>query len=171
MIIIEDVENVWPEVCLSLRECSHRYISLAFFKFPTVTHIQIHYSVQLPRSHSRSIVFVWCLTISCFPHMRQLIPISPRLLDSTLVVWICTRAGTGGTMPCSCLRLYIKLGHGSKILPTATPWDNKGLSAGRAAKTLLWQHGFAYLCVHLSRECWNWVNGHLFMNRITKCWI
>lgn len=130
-------------------------------------HVQIHYSFQLPRSHSRSIVFLWRLTISCFPHMRQLIPMSLHLLDSALVVWICRRAGAGGTMPCPCLRLHIKLGHGSKILPTAAPWDNKGLSAGRAAKTLPWQHDLAYLCVHLSRECWNWIKGHLFMIRIT----
>lgn len=115
-------------------------------------HIQNHNSL-LPRSHSWSIVCLWRPTFSCFSHVRQLSPLSLRLLDSALVVWICRRTGAEGTMPCSCLTLLIELGHGSKILPTATPWDNKGLSAGRTAETLPWQHNFAYLCVHLSWEC------------------
>lgn len=90
---------------------------------------------------------------AAFPHVRQRILPSLRLLDSTLVVWICRRSGAEGTMPRSCPRLFIKLGHGSKILPTAAPWDNKGLSAGSLAQTLPWQHYLAYMCAHLSGEC------------------
>lgn len=71
-------------------------------------------TVRFHASHSWDIVCLWRRTISCFSHVRQLIPLSPRLLDSTLVVWIWRRAGARGTKPRSCPRLHIKLGHRSK---------------------------------------------------------
>lgn len=53
----------------------------------------------------------------------------------------------GGTMPCSCLRLLIKPGHRSKILPTAAPRDNRGLSAGRTAQE---ESSCCVFCVYTS---------------------
>lgn len=155
--ISENVEMLAsaPQALLNLHACSHGYIhphrrSLSSQQW--THHVQNHTST-LARSHSWAIVCLWRPTISCFSHVRQLIPLSPRLLDSALVVWIWRRAGTGGTMPCSCPRLRINFGHGLKILPTATPWDNKALSAGGAAQTLPWQRTLVYSCVHLSWEC------------------
>lgn len=124
--------------------------SSAFFSSQQWTHHIQNYDSPFPLPHSWSIVCLWRRTISWFSHVRQLIPLSPRLLDSTLVVWIWRRARAGGTMPCSCPRLHIKLGHGLKILPTATTQDNKPLSAGGTAQTLPWQRNFVYLCVYTS---------------------
>lgn len=109
---------------LSLDACSHDY---------TQSCLRSLRSQRFPRSHSWGIVSLWCQTIRCFCHVRQLIPRSLRSLDSTLFVWIWRRAGAGDTMPCSCPELHIKHGHRLKILPTVTMWDNKALWAGVAA--------------------------------------
>lgn len=45
--------------------------------------------------------------LAAFPMWDNWLPLSPRLLDSALGVWIWRRAGAGGTMPCSCPRLHI----------------------------------------------------------------
>lgn len=110
----EERRNAGPEARLSLRSRSHGYIH------PRRAHHVWNRNSLPPRSHSRSIVGPWWATFSCFSHVRQLIPLSPRLLDSALVVWICRRAGAEGT---------ILISH----LPTASMWDNRGLSAGTAA--------------------------------------
>ena len=103
-VILWRWRNVRPRALLSLHACSHGYIhprrrSLRSQQW--THHIQNH-SDPFPRSHSWGIVCPWRPTISCFSHVRQLIPLSPRLLDSALGVWIWRRAGAGGTMPCSC---------------------------------------------------------------------
>lgn len=69
---------------------------------PNSWHITYRITAIHFHTHSWSIVCLWRPTISRFSHVRQLIPLSPRLLDSALVVWIWRRAGAGGTMPCSC---------------------------------------------------------------------
>lgn len=137
----EEHWRCWNErlqAALSLHTCSHGYIrprQRSSRSQQWTHHIQNHGGL-FPRSHSWGIVCPWHRTISRFSHVRQLIPLSLRLLDSALVVWIWRRAGAGGTMPCSCPRLHIQLGHGSKILPTATTQDNKALWAAGAAQTL-----------------------------------
>lgn len=166
--IFEDVEmyafrhcSTYTHAHTDIRICLHRR-SLRSQQW--THHIQNHDS-PFPRSHSWGIVCLWRQTISCFSHVRQLIPLSLHLLDSALVVWIWRRACAGGTMPCSCPRQHIKPGHGSKILPTATTWDNRPLSAGGAVQTLPCQRKFVYLCVHLFRECWTsqWVMYYLII--------
>lgn len=129
-VMVEDAEMYPPR---RLYEPTHKFTRI----FPPCRHSQRQHCMHdnnnslHPSSHSWTIVCLWRPTISRFSHVRQLIPLSLRLLDSALVVWICRRAESGGTMLSPCPTLLIKPIHKSKILPTATQWDNEGLSAVR----------------------------------------
>lgn len=145
-VSVEDIEMDTRRPC----EPTHRFTRI----FPPRQHsrqstryMQGNNNSLHPRSHSWSIVCLWRPTISHFSHVRQLIPLSLRLLDSALVVWICRRAVARGTMLSPCPTLLIRPIHKSKMLPTATSWDNEGLSAGTTAQTPSRQHKFDVFCV------------------------
>lgn len=142
--------NVHPEGRASLRRCSHGYFHPIDILNSRHITLQDNNNSLHPHSHSRSIVCLWRPTISHFSHVRQLILLSLRLLDSALGVWICRRAVAGGTMLSLCPTLLIKPIHKSKMLPTATSSDNEGLSAATAAQTLSRQHKFDVFCVYTS---------------------
>lgn len=141
--------TVHPKGRTGLHTSSHGYFHPIRHSQQWASCMQDYNSLH-PRSHSWSIVCLWRPTISRFSHVRQSIPQSLRLLDSALVVWICRRAEAGGTMPYPCPALLIKPIHKSKILPTATSWDNKGLSSVRQLRLCLSSiHLTCFVCTPL----------------------
>lgn len=148
-VLVEDREMYTRKLCEPMCKFT-RIFPPRWHSQQSTGYVQDNNNSLHPRSHSRSIVWLWRLTISRFSHVRQLIPLSLRLLDSALVVWIWRRAMAGGTMLFPCPTLLIKPIHKSKMLPTATSWNNEGLSGGTAAQAPSQQHEFVMFRVYTS---------------------